>query len=794
VACVAFAALLTWPLRLVTVEGSRFLFVYILPIGAAGYLGGRFAGFLAAVIAGTIMWFPVLPPVFAFTLQPATVPTAVTFFLTGIAAAFAASHVGDLERSREAGAAAEREDKERLALALEAGRLGSWEWDVASGRVTWSPILEQIHGLRPGSFEGTFEAYQKDIHPDDRDRVLAAISTALAGSRDYEIEYRIVLPDGQVRWLNARGKVDRDRRGSPLRMGGVCSDITETKMLEEFRTESLIREKAARRESETARERLGLLLEAGTLMASSLDYATTLRNVARAAVPNFADWCVFDLIQPDGSIERAAILHRDPAKLEIANDIARLYPPDPEVLTALQTGSPRLFPELTEDLIKQSATNEEHLRLLRALELKSAMLIPLKARGRTLGLLYLATSESERRYDEEDLALAEALGRRAALHVENARLYAREHLIAQTLQHAFLPKDLPRLPGILVDAAYVPAAVESELGGDWYDAFQLNDGRIVLSIGDVTGHGLQAAVSMGQVRQAIRAAAYEGDPPAAILARANRLLTRSTADTMATALVGILDPATMMFSHATAGHPTPLLTIADGTVKALPSGGLPLGMRAIATVPAVAGISLPLGALLVLYTDGLIEHDRDPVQGEAELIQAIRAEVGAPSLNPARTILDRVLGGKDPHDDVAILLVAVDPVPLKTLDLTLPAIPSTLPLVRQSLQQLAGGVGLDQGRLAALQIAVGEAMNNVIEHAYGVTPGTVHVRAAETDGRLVVEVMDAGEWRRERRDGGGRGLRIMRALVDDVTVERTEAGTSVRLSITRAAPAVDQAR
>ncbi len=788
-ACVAAATVAVLSLRFVVPVGPRYLFVYILPIGVASYVGGRIAGLTAVALSTVVARYIIFTPVSPLALRPADATALAVFVLTGIVAALAVSQLRRLEREQRAAQEAEREGRARLALALDTGRLGAWVWDVATGRVTWSPILEEIHGLAPGSFGGTFEAHERDIHPDDRGRVLAAISAALEGAADHDVEYRIVQPDGQVRWLAVRGRVIRDRDGQPLRMVGVCTDVTDRRQAEEARAHVLTQERAARTEAETARERLALLLDAGVMMASTLDYPTTLKNVAQATVPKFADWCIFDLVQPDGSVERVAVVHRDPTRLEIAREIIARYPPDPEVTKALRTGRAQLFPEMTEEVLRQSAADADHLRLLRALELKSAMIIPLVARGRTLGALYMATAESGRRYGEEELAVAEALGRRAALFVDNARLYAREHRIAETLQHAFLPKDLPRLPGLVVYAAYVPGAAESELGGDWYDAFQLTDGRIVLSIGDVTGHGLQAAVSMGQVRQAIRAAAYEGDPPAAILARANRLLNLSGSDAMATALVGVLDPAVMMFSHATAGHPTPLLAVPDGAVKALPSGGLPLGMRSTAEVPAAGGISLPMGSLLVLYTDGLIEYNRDPIEGEARLIAAMREELRSPSNDPAQAILERVLAGGDPHDDVALLVIAVDPVPLSSLDVTLPAIPSTLPLIRQSLQQLSSGLGLEPGRATALQIAVGEAVNNVIEHAYGVTPGTVQVRARENNGRLVVEICDTGEWRRARADGGGRGLRIMRALVDDVSVETTGSGTIVRLSLALAAGA-----
>ncbi|MGQ0568262.1 MAG: SpoIIE family protein phosphatase, partial [Armatimonadota bacterium] len=546
--------------------------------------------------------------------------------------------------------------------------------------------------------------------------------------------------------------------------------------LEDRQAKLLAQEQAVRIEAEASRKRQELLVEAGTRLAYTLEYSKTLSNVARVAVPAIADWCAFDLTQEDGTLDRIVVMHANPDKRALADELRR-YPPDPGLpggaARVVGTGRSQFYPKVTDDMLVGTARDEEHLALLRRMDLVSVIMVPLVARGRTLGALTLASAESGRRYGDEDLAFAEELARRAALFVDNARLYDREHRIAITLQAAFLPISLPQLPGIQLHAAYLPGSTEAEVGGDWYDAFQLADGRIALSIGDVMGRGLRAAASMGLIRQTIRAGAHERDEAAAILARASRLLRLSGVDTMATALVGILDLASPTFTHASAGHPPPLLGTPGGPVTPLTSGGPPLGVGRSVVEPAESKIILPAGSLLVLYTDGLIEYGRNPLEGEARLADAIRAELTSASSDPAEAILQRVLGNSTRHDDVAILTVSVAPHPLKDLGLNLPAIPSSLPLVRQAVHQLATNLGLEPDRTAALQIAVGEAVNNVVEHAYGVTPGFIRIRAGQEANEVVVEVQDSGRWRRHRVDGGGRGLKIMRSLVDRVHIATT---------------------
>jgi anti-anti-sigma factor len=407
--------------------------------------------------------------------------------------------------------------------------------------------------------------------------------------------------------------------------------------------------------------------------------------------------------------------------------------------------------------------------------------VPLMLHGRAIGGLYMNFA-SERQFAPNELEFMLTIGRQCAQAVERARLYAREHQVATTLQRALLPADVPQLPGHSVDAAYMAASRASDVGGDWYDVFRLPDGQLCVAIGDVVGHGLQAAVIMGQVRQAIRTAALEGHDPAKVLALANHVLALNRQEGMTTAIVGTYDPLSMRFIYAAAGHPAPLLADASG-VATLTSGGLPLGFAEGAASPTRT-VQLSAGAMLVLYTDGLIEFRRDAAAGHAALLEAVREQQDDAAADPAQRILTRMLAGTQPRDDIAIVTLAVASGPVDRLDVVLPAEPSSLRLVRHALAQLSAGVGLDERRAFDLNVAVGEAVNNVVEHAYGASAGTIRLRAARENSALRIEIEDAGRWRPDRPNNpGGRGFSLMRALADGVQVATSEGGTVVRLTM-----------
>ncbi|MDQ6781571.1 MAG: SpoIIE family protein phosphatase [Candidatus Eremiobacteraeota bacterium] len=600
------------------------------------------------------------------------------------------------------------------------------------------------------------------VVPEDADRIRAAWQGREAWGEVWEDEYRIIGADSKMYTLLCRGRRIVDDKGQLLGWTGINLDITER----------------AR-----AREQLSFLAEAGRVLSLSLDPATTLERIARLAVPRIADWCGVDILQEDGEIRSLAVLHADASKTDIAREL-RAYPQDDDetrgLRKVLKTGQSELYEEIPYELLVLAARDERQLYLLRQLGMKSVMIVPLIARDRILGAISFITAESGRRYGKDDLAFTEILSRRAALAYDNARMYAREQRVADTLQRASLPTSLPQLPGIRLRATYMPGASESEIGGDWYDAFQLPDGKLAVSIGDVAGKGLRAAVSMASARQAMRAAALEGEPPAGVLDRTNRLLLHENTG-MVTAMFGILDPVSLTFDFSSAGHPPAMHGRPDQPLEKVASKGLPLGLF-VDTRYVQQQVTLQQGSLLAFYTDGLVEFDRDVVSGEKLLAEAVQAEANGETPDPAVAIVRRLIFGV-PKDDIAVLTVAISAQPLEAVDVTVEARPASARVLRQSLRRLALSIGLDESRTFDLLVAAGEAISNAIEHAYGIKDGSVRVRAAKEHDQLIVEVGDQGSWRPPQNNGRGRGLKLMRTLMQKVDIKSNEHGTTVRLAM-----------
>ncbi|HLW48992.1 MAG TPA: SpoIIE family protein phosphatase [bacterium] len=418
-------------------------------------------------------------------------------------------------------------------------------------------------------------------------------------------------------------------------------------------------------------------------------------------------------------------------------------------------------------------------------------LVPLRGPRGTLGVLSFAFPGA-RGFSDEDRAFIGTLGDQCAQALDRAAQYEREHHVAETLQRALLPQNLPELPGLALRAAYRPGG-QLEVGGDWYDGFVLPDGGVAVVIGDVVGRGLDAAVVMGQVRQAIRAVALSGEGPATILEQAGTLLSLTHGgEGMATAVVGIIDQDAASFTYASAGHPPPVLASAGGRIQRLTEGGPPLGVLAPAAYRE-STMPLPLGGLVVLYTDGLIESTRDAVAAEDTLLRAIAAETAEPSADRAGAILARAAAAHPLVDDLAVVTVSVAPDFLERFDVALPSEPTAPARVRPALRRVARHAGLDEDLTMALLVAAGEAMSNAVLHAYTDQHGTIQVRAWGEGRAVTVEVEDYGRWRESRRDRG-RGLAVMRRLVDDCRIQSGPAGTIVRLTVNTPSRAVGAAR
>lgn len=438
-------------------------------------------------------------------------------------------------------------------------------------------------------------------------------------------------------------------------------------------SEAALRAEQAR--AEAAQERLAFLADASAALTESLESRATLEKVAFLAVPRLADWCSVE-VHFDSAAPERVVAHVDPAKVELAEELSRKYPPDPDAATGtphtLRTGESQLWPEIPESLIVDTARDAEHAQVLMALGLRSAMVVPMIARGRIIGAMTLVAAESGRQYDHLDLALGEDLGRRAAVAIDNARLYEEHERVATTLQASLLPPTNPVIPGLEVATAY-RAAGGIPIGGDFFDVFETVDGWAV-AVGDVCGKGTEAAWITGLARHTLRAAAARDVEPHRVLAVMNDAMLGQVPEfrfcTMVTARVEMPDiaaPATdagaVRFIVATAGHPAPMILRASGSVEVVNVSGTMLGMFEDLTFPSQT-VELLAGDTIVFFTDGAVEaRSGDAVLGEDGLAVLLADLAGASAAGVVdaldRAVLDFQHGIR--HDDLALVAIQVPP-------------------------------------------------------------------------------------------------------------------------------------
>jgi anti-sigma regulatory factor (Ser/Thr protein kinase) len=366
---------------------------------------------------------------------------------------------------------------------------------------------------------------------------------------------------------------------------------------------------------------------------------------------------------------------------------------------------------------------------------------------------------------------------RAAPGIERARLYSaleREHRVAMVLQRSLLPKRLVDVVGVKTAARYLPAS--DDVGGDWYDVFELARGRLGVAIGDVVGHGVRAAALMGQLRTALHAYAMQDYGPARTLELVDRFVQAMPDYAMATAAYAVLEPDTGEVQIASAGHLPPVI-VGDGAARVLDmTPSAPLGAFSYGRVQEQELILAP-GETLVLYTDGLIERPGTPLTTSIDALAAVVA--GARSVDDlCRWAVERMVPPGGLRDDVAI--VAIQNVEIADdLDLRLRADPKILVEIRHLLRRWLRHHGADDGQTLEITLAVSEACTNAIEHAYSPAPADFMLTARAEVGRFTFVVSDAGRWRPRRGQDRGRGLTIIRAAMDDVEVNTSDLGTEI---------------
>ncbi len=567
----------------------------------------------------------------------------------------------------------QRESLARLDLSLEAGGMGTWDWDLVTGRVVWSHGVEVIAGLEPGTFAGTGEAVLASMAEEDRERAQTALVAAARSGSDYADEFRLQRPDGDLRWVESRGRVVATRDGVALRMIGVVTDVTERHVMEDVKLRLLEREHAARITAEASRERLALLAEVSGALASTLDPQTVFENLAQLLVPRLADWCILDALDDDGGLRETAVVHIDPRQVGLVQEMRRRRRDAGgdgiwSVRRAMRTGRSERVEDITPDDLAAAAADGDHLDVLRALAPRSALVAPLVSRGRVLGGITLVTTGS-RSYDAEDQTLLENVATRAATAIDTAMLFDSRTAVARALQQTLLPPALPEIPGVDLWADYRVAEAGIEIGGDFYDVFESGDGWHVV-LGDVCGKGPAAAAVTGLFRHTLRAVAPGSSAgprsPAAVLTATNDAILDQIDDTrFVTAVLVGLRPGRGRAHVAVAcgGHPRPVLLRADGAVERVEATGTLLG---VLPSPPLQEVELDLGPgdSLVLYTDGVTEARNGSDQfGETRLMAALE---GATDARSARQVTERVVAAvdafRDPAagtDDIAVVGIRV---------------------------------------------------------------------------------------------------------------------------------------
>jgi serine phosphatase RsbU (regulator of sigma subunit)/PAS domain-containing protein len=653
-------------------------------------------------------------------------------------------------------------DRVRWDLATDAAGIGTFDWDLRTGRLSWDERLIAMFGYDDGHFDQSIESFNARLHPDDLPRVTDALAGSIATCGDFETEYRVVLPSGDTRWVHARGRALRGAGGTADRLLGAAYDTTGehalaaqvTRVLEAMPAGfySLDREwrfsyvnaeaerllgrsredllgkvlwddwpaainsvfeesyrsavatglpisfdayypapldgwyelrawptpdglsvyflevterRRTRERAERAAERLAILARVSAELAGTLDATAAVAQLPRFAVPGLADFCIATVVDADGRPRDVGSWHADAASRALLDRYTAVR------LDTLPAVSPVARALLTGERNRGSGADVlgmlppgEARDLLTVLRPEDSVVLPMRGRGRTLGLLtmyYRSGSVAT----EDDLADAQDVADRAGLALDNARLYNAQQQLAEGLQRSLLTEP-PQPDYAEIAVRYLPAAEAARVGGDWYDAFLQPGGATMLVIGDVVGHDTEAAAAMGQLRGLLRGiATYSDAPPAEVLRGLDASMTTLQTKTLATAAVARFEQTpdevergVTRMRWANAGHLPPLVINPDGSVAELAAwkGDLLLGVDPEAS-RRESVVTLDRGATVLLYTDGLVERrDADLDAGLVRLREAVIELAHLPLEEMLDEVLERMVEGR-PEDDVAVVAV-----------------------------------------------------------------------------------------------------------------------------------------
>ncbi len=656
-------------------------------------------------------------------------------------------------------------------LAIRAAGIGTFSRDLATGVLTWDDRLIDLFGYDEETFDRGIESFYARMHPEDVTLVTAALESAVESRGEFSMEYRLLLPDGALRWMAARGRVISDDTGNPVRVLGAAYDTTTVrqsearvagvleamataffsldadwrftyvngeaeKLLGRPRTElvggviwelfpaavgsdfevnyrsamserrslsfdayypapldawfevrasstsdglsvyflDITARRAAQEQAERAALRASLLVEVTEELTSTLDPAVAVARLAQLVVPALADWCIVSLVEDDHGDWRRGLrdvghAHAEPHLARVVEAYcavrAAALTDDSFVARALRSGRPVVIRSGALDAVSDVLTAGVARDLLHELAPDSIAVLPLRGRGRTVGLLSTFNSAARGRPSLEDLTTLNEVTARAGLALDNVRLYAQQRNLAEGLQRSLLTAP-PEPDHVQVVVRYEPATEAAQVGGDWYDAFLQPDGATMLVIGDVVGHDTAAAAAMGQVRGLLRGiAAHTGEGPAAVLRGVDQVIETLQMDTTATVVVARLEQTLeerergiTQIRWSNAGHPPPMVINPDGTVTILAGveADLLLGIEP-RSQRVESKLTVDRDTTMLLYTDGLVERRGQNLdEGLARLRDTLAELVDLELSELCDEVLVRMLPER-PEDDVALVAV-----------------------------------------------------------------------------------------------------------------------------------------
>lgn len=566
-----------------------------------------------------------------------------------------------------------RDSSVRLDLSLAAGGMGAWSWDTSLDEVTLSVSAQDILGVGSEPFDGSGDAMLDLVHPEDQALLRSDVFEAIQTTGQQHTIFRLVRPDGDVRWIESWGRV-LDETPLDHRLVGVLVDITERREADHLRSKLLEAERSARAEAEAALGRLAVLADASERLSATLDPDAVVASLVEVCVPQLADVCMVDVLDEAGQLNEVASVALDDESLADVRALRRrraalggvngVYS---EARVAGRRESV-LIAEIDDTHFQRASVDEDHLSLFRRFAAKSSIVVPMVARDQVIGVLSLLINRTDRRFDAAQLALAEELAARAALALENGRLYASRNRVARSLQAALLPPALPQLDWLDLAARYRVAEADVEIGGDFYDVMEVGPDAWGVVVGDVCGRGPDAAALTGLVRHSVRTAVIRERVPSGVLAQTNAAVIDQIDDARFCTVAYLRVERTaagVRVQSSSAGHPRPVLLRADGTASFVDCAGQLLG---VVPRPNLVDVEFELGPgdAVVLYTDGVTEARRgDDLFGEQRLLSTLAelaplyAEAIASGLDDAVAIYQ-----DGAEDDIAVLVVRAKAPPI----------------------------------------------------------------------------------------------------------------------------------